>query len=47
MALPREEPAIVSYDLIRQAIIEKKGIAAVYNGQYREMCPHVIGTKKG
>ena len=35
------------YDLIRQAIIEKKQVVAIYNGHQREMCPHVIGTKNG
>lgn len=37
----------MSYELVRQAILEKKGISAVYHGQYREMCPHVLGTKRG
>jgi hypothetical protein len=37
----------MSYDLIRQAILEKKAITAYYNGQYREMCPHVLGSKRG
>ncbi|RQO30289.1 hypothetical protein DBR32_11995 [Taibaiella sp. KBW10] len=36
-----------NYDLIKQAILEKKQIIASYNGYYREMCPHAIGTKKG
>jgi hypothetical protein len=37
----------MSYDLVRQAIFEKKGISAYYHGQYREMCPHVLGSKNG
>ncbi len=37
----------MSYALVRQAILEKKGIAAHYHGYYREMCPHVLGTKHG
>jgi hypothetical protein len=35
-----------TYDLIRQAITEKKQIIAVYDGLPREMCPHVLGTNK-
>jgi hypothetical protein len=37
----------VSYALVRQAIVEHRIIHATYNGQHREMCPHVIGTKNG
>jgi hypothetical protein len=37
----------VSYDLVRQAIIERKAISAYYQGRYREMCPHVLGFKNG
>jgi hypothetical protein len=37
----------VSYELIRQAIIEKKSIHATYKDAHREMCPHVLGTKNG
>jgi hypothetical protein len=36
----------MSYDLIRQAILEKKIVAAKYNGFVRIMCPHVIGKNK-
>lgn len=36
-----------NYDLVRQAIIEKKQVHATYGGHHREMCPHVIGTKAG
>lgn len=35
------------YDLVKQAIIEKKQIFATYQGYDREMCPHAIGTKNG
>lgn len=35
-----------AYDVIRQAIAEKKQITAIYDGLPREMCPHVIGTNK-
>jgi hypothetical protein len=37
----------MSYQLIRQAILERKSINATYDGQPREMTPHVIGTKNG
>ena len=36
-----------NYELIKQAIENKKQITAQYQGYYREMCPHVIGTKGG
>ena len=36
-----------TYNLIRQAILNKQQVIASYNGYYREMCPHVIGTKNG
>lgn len=36
-----------AYSLVREAIVERKQIVAVYKGHKREMCPHVIGTKKG
>lgn len=37
----------MSYDLVRQAILSKQAISALYHGQYREMCPHVLGFKNG
>jgi len=36
-----------NYEIIRNAIIEKEQIIATYNGHFREMCPHVLGSKKG
>ena len=36
-----------TYQIVRQAIIDKKQIVAEYNGHVREMCPHVIGEKNG
>jgi len=36
----------MSYQLVRQAIINKRCIRATYNGLIREMCPHVIGLNK-
>jgi hypothetical protein len=35
------------YDLLCQAIAEKKQVLAVYDGFPREMCPHVLGWKDG
>lgn len=36
-----------TYDLVRQAIIDKQYVTCLYNGYLRKMTPHVIGTKKG
>ena len=33
--------------LIRTAIIELKPMKGLYNGLYREFCPHILGTKIG
>ncbi len=35
-----------AYQIIRQAIINKKVVVATYDGLERIMCPHVIGTNK-
>jgi len=35
-----------TYELIRQAIIEKKIVHATYSAHHREMCPHVIGLNR-
>jgi hypothetical protein len=35
-----------AYQLIRQAILEKRCIGANYNGLRRMMCPHVLGVSK-
>jgi hypothetical protein len=42
-----EIPVPNTYALVRQAIIDKHQVLAVYQGHHREMCPHVIGTKDG
>ncbi len=34
-----------TYNLIRQAIVNKQQIIARYDGYPREMCPHAIGRK--
>ncbi len=36
-----------AYALVRQAIIDNHQVFATYNGYPREMCPHVIGRKRG
>lgn len=36
-----------THDLIARAIREKKQITAIYQGYYREMCPHALGTRNG
>lgn len=33
--------------MVRQAIVERKRIHAIYDGHSRRMCPHVIGTRNG
>jgi hypothetical protein len=43
----REEEQVENYDLVKQAIQEKKQIHANYRGYARQMCPHVIGGKYG
>ena len=40
-------PNMDNYTLIRNAIIYQQNVSATYNGYYREMCPHVIGSKNG
>jgi hypothetical protein len=36
-----------TYDLIRNAILNKQNISATYSGHPRLMSPHAIGTKNG
>jgi hypothetical protein len=38
---------VSTYELLKQAIVNKQQVIASYNGYLREMCPHAIGTKKG
>jgi hypothetical protein len=35
------------YEILADAIRNKKQILATYQGYYREMCPHALGTKNG
>jgi hypothetical protein len=37
----------MSYALIRNAILERKIVRAIYQGLYCEMCPHLIGMRNG
>jgi hypothetical protein len=37
---------MAAYDVVRQAIVDKRIIKATYNGHERIMCPHVIGLNK-
>ena len=34
-------------DLLRDAIQQKRQVSARYQGQEREFCPHILGTKNG
>jgi hypothetical protein len=36
-----------NYSLIRQAIMNERQVRARYQGRFREMCPHALGTKNG
>lgn len=37
----------MSYDVFRQAIINKQQVICNYTGHERAVCPHAIGTKGG
>ena len=36
-----------NYILVKTAIVNKKQVIAYYKGHLREMCPHMIGLKRG
>ena len=38
---------MTQYDIIKDAIANKRQITATYQNHVRIMCPHVIGTKNG
>jgi hypothetical protein len=38
---------VTIYDMLREAIVERRQVRAMYDGQPREFCPHVLGTKDG
>lgn len=35
-----------TYTLFRNAILDGQQVTCVYEGRYRELCPHIIGTDK-
>jgi hypothetical protein len=34
------------YTLFRNAILREQQVTCIYDGRYRELCPHIIGTNK-
>lgn len=38
---------MTNYEVIKSAIKNKQQITATYQGYYREMCPHTLGSKNG
>lgn len=36
-----------TYQIFRQAIVNKQQIVCNYNGLYREVCPHTLGLTNG
>ena len=38
---------MTTYQIIRDAILNKQQVLATYDGHPREFCPHAIGTKNG
>ncbi len=36
-----------TYQIIRQAILNKEIVVATYGGSERHLCPHVLGKKNG
>jgi hypothetical protein len=39
--------AVIAYDTLRRAIIARRQVTCIYDGLFRECCPHAIGTKRG
>ena len=35
-----------TYSLFRMAILAEQQVTCSYEGRYRELCPHIIGTNK-
>ena len=35
-----------NYTLFRNAILAEQQVTCLYEGRYRELCPHIIGTNK-
>jgi hypothetical protein len=40
-------PSSAVYELFRQAMLEEKQVTCVYQGNYREVCPVIIGHSAG
>ncbi len=38
---------MTTYDLVKQAILNKQCVTCYYNGYLRKMTPHVLGQKNG
>ena len=36
-----------NYDLLKQAILQRRLVTAFYEDHERHFCPHVLGTKRG
>lgn len=36
-----------TYSLIRRAILTKQNVSAAYDGHFRDLSPHMLGTKDG
>lgn len=45
LVFKRPAPPMNSYELIREAILNKQQVVATYRGHRRAMCPHVLGIK--
>lgn len=45
MVFKRLAPPLNTYELIREAILNKQQVVATYRGHRRAMCPHVLGIK--
>ena len=35
-----------TYALFRDAILAQQQVTCMYEGRYRELCPHIVGTDK-
>ena len=44
---PKDMSPSHTYDLFAEAIKRRKQIICTYNGHYRELCPVILGHKKG
>jgi hypothetical protein len=38
---------MTTYEIVREAILNRQAVRATYGGHVRDMCPHVLGTEKG